>query len=261
MKTLKVATYNVNSLRTRLPVVLDWLKKEKPDVLALQETKVTDDQFPGKAFEAAGWNATFKGQKIHHGVAVISKKPVNDPTLSLYPGDPEAQARFIGFEYAGVKIFNTYIPQGTLIGTPQYEKKLKFFSDLKAYFKKHVSPQTPALWVGDLNVAQEEIDLARPAGNRDHVCFHIDARNALKSAMEGLWFDLFREKEKGPGHYTFWSQRFGDTFKKNVGWRVDLILGTRPMLSRIKKIWIDKKPREKKGASDHTFVAAEFAGI
>lgn len=260
MKTLKVATYNVNSLRHRLAIVMTWLKKEKPDVLALQETKVSDDQFPKEGFKEAGWNVVFKGQSGHHGVAIVSKKPLKNVQTALDANAPEAEARFIAGEYEGLPIFNTYIPQGFEITSPKYKMKLKFFADLKKYFAKHVRGDQPALWLGDLNVAQTEIDLARPAANRDHVCFHIDARKALADVMDDLWVDLFRVKEKGPGHYTFWSQRFGAvTFKNNVGWRVDLILGTPPMVPRLKKIWIDKGPRALPGSSDHTFLAAEFS--
>jgi exodeoxyribonuclease III len=259
MTSLKIATYNINSLRSRLPIVLKWLAQEKPDVLALQETKVSDELFPKEAFTKAGWSVAFKGQKGHHGVAIVSKKPLQKVQTTLYPDAKEAEARFILGIYEGIPIFNTYIPQGFEIDSPKYKIKLKFFSDLKKYFSRHLKPTQPALWLGDLNVAQTEIDLARPSGNRDHVCFHIDARNALAKAMEGLWVDLFREKEKGPGHYTFWSMRFGpSTFKNNVGWRVDMILGTPPMVKRLKRIWIDKKPRSLPGSSDHTFVAAEF---
>lgn len=256
---IKIATYNVNSLRRRISIVMDWLKAEKPDVLALQETKVSDEEFPKEAFTKDGWNVIFKGQKGHHGVALVSKKPLTNIQTYLYEA-PEAEARFIKGDYEGLPIFNTYIPQGYEITSPKYKVKLKFFADLKKYFSKHLKPDQPALWVGDLNVAQTEIDLARPAANRDHVCFHIDARKALADVMEGMWVDLFRDKEKGPGHYTFWSMRYGGaTFKNNVGWRVDLILGTRPMVSRLKKIWIDKAPRSLKDSSDHTFVAAEFS--
>ena len=256
---MKIATFNINSVRSRLGLVLDWLKKNKPDVLALQEIKCADEQFPKKEFESAGWRVVFKGQKSHHGVAIVSKKPMKEVSTTLYPEDPEAHARFICGTYGGVRIYNTYIPQGTDIGAPQYKGKLKFFADLKKYFKEDVRPGDPAVWLGDMNVAQTEIDLARPGPNRDHVCFHIDARKALADTVDGLWTDLFRLKEKGPGHYTFWSQRWGPkAFKDNVGWRVDLIFGTPAMVKRLKKIWIDREPRRLKNASDHTFVVAEF---
>ncbi len=257
--SLKIATFNANSLRARMGIVLDWLKKERPDVLAVQETKVQDHEFPRDVIEAAGWNVVFHGQKSYNGVAFISKKPFQNVVNRLYPGDPEEQARFLMGDYEGVRLINTYVPQGFDIESEKYRYKLKFLADLKKFFNKEVPLSQPALWMGDLNVAPEEIDLNNPEGNRDHPCFHIDARNALRETMEGKWTDLFREKEKGPGHYTFWDFRQPDTFKRNLGWRIDFILGTPPMAGRLKKIWIDTKPRGLEKPSDHTFLAAEFA--
>ncbi len=256
---LKIATFNANSLRARLDIVLNWLKKEKPDVLAVQETKVQDHEFPREPLESAGWNVVFRGQKSYNGVAFISKKPVSLVTDRLYPGEAEEQARFLAGEYEGVLLVNTYVPQGFEIESEKYRYKLKFLADLKKYFQKEVPLGRPALWMGDLNVAPEEIDLNNPQGNRDHPCFHIDARNALKECAEGKWTDLFREKEKGPGHYTFWDFRQPGTFKRNLGWRIDHILGTPPMVKRLQKIWIDTKPRGLEKPSDHTFLIGEFS--
>lgn len=256
---MKIATFNANSIRSRLPIILDWLKSENPDLLSVQETKVQDAEFPKEAIESAGWHVIFRGQKSYNGIAVISKEPLKKIQDRLCPDEPEEDARFLETEIEDVKIFNTYIPQGFEIESSKYQKKLKYFKDIKAYFHKHLKPGTPALWMGDLNVAPTEIDLARPKENKDHVCFHIDARNAFKDAMEGMWTDLFREKEKGPGHYTFWDYRHIGALDKNLGWRIDHILGTPPMIPRLKKIWVDKEPRKKDKPSDHTFLVAEFS--
>jgi exodeoxyribonuclease III len=255
---LKIATFNTNSIRVRMGILLDWLKKEKPDVLAVQETKVQDHEFPREPLEAAGWNVVFHGQKSYNGVAFISKKPVEKVDVGFYK-KPDEQARFITCEYEGVRLFNTYIPQGFDIESDKYQYKLKYLADLRKYFEKNVPNSMPALWMGDLNVARTEIDLNNPKGNRDHPCFHIDARNALEEVLKGKWTDLFREKEKGPGHYTFWDMRQPATFERNLGWRIDLILGTPPMVERLQKIWIDTKPRGLEKPSDHTFLIAEFS--
>ncbi len=256
--TFKIATFNANSVRARLPIVLDWLKKEQPDVLSIQETKVQDHEFPREAFEAAGWKVVFRGQKSYNGVAFVSKKPVEILVNRLYPKDPEEQARFLVGEFEGIKLINTYIPQGFDIESDKYQYKLKFFTDLKKYFDKNVPATQPALWMGDMNVAPTEIDLNNPKGNKDHPCFHIDAREAYAQTMKGKWTDLFREKIKEPGHYTFWDFRQPGTFEKNLGWRIDHILGTPPMVQRLQKIWIDTKPRGLERPSDHTFLVAEF---
>ena len=258
MASLKIATFNANSLRARLSIVTDWLDKEKPDVLALQETKVQDKDFPGEAFESKGWKTVFRGQKSYNGVAFISKTPLTVIETRLHPEMPEEEARFLHVELNGVHLVNTYVPQGYLIDSPKFAAKLQFFSDLKNYFHKKLTPGTPALWMGDFNVAPFPIDLANPEGNKNHVCFHKDARKALENTAEGFWTDLFREKEKGPGHYTFWDYRQPTTFERNLGWRVDHIFGTRPMVSRLKSVRIDKEPRKLEKPSDHTFVVAEF---
>jgi len=255
---LKIATFNANSIRARLSIVLDWLKKESPDVLAVQETKVQDADFPREPIEAAGWNVVFHGQKSYNGVAFISKEPMREVESGFYK-KPDEQARFIAGEYKGVRLFNTYIPQGFDIESEKYQYKLKYLSDLRKYFEKTVSLKTPALWMGDLNVAPTEIDLNNPKGNKDHPCFHIDAREALEKTMKGKWTDLFREKVKEPGHYTFWDFRQPMTFERNLGWRIDHILGTPPMIERLQKIWIDTKPRGLVKPSDHTFLVAEFS--
>lgn len=257
-KAIKIATFNANSIRVRMPILLDWLKKEKPDVLAVQETKVQDSEFPKEPIEAAGWNVVFHGQKGYNGVAFISQKPVEKVDMGFYK-QAEEQARFITCEYAGIRLYNTYIPQGYAIDSDKYQYKLKYLADLKKYFEKKVPNSLPALWMGDLNVALTEIDLNNPKGNKDHPCFHIDARNALADTMKGKWTDLFREKVKEGGHYTFWDMRFPGAFERNAGWRIDLILGTAPMVERLRTIWIDTKPRGLEKPSDHTFLVAEFS--
>jgi len=256
---LKIATFNANSIRVRLNIILDWLKKEQPDVLAVQETKVQDHEFPREPIEAAGWNVVFHGQKSYNGVAFISKKPFGEVVKRLYPKEAEEQARFLAGEYEGVLLINTYIPQGNAIDSDKYRYKLKFYGDLKKYFQKNVPNDRPALWMGDLNVAPTEIDLNNPKGNLDHPCFHIDARKALEETMRGKWTDLFREKEKGPGHYTFWDMRQPGAFERNLGWRIDFILGTAPMVDRLQRIRIDTKPRGLEKPSDHTFLVGEFS--
>jgi len=134
---LKIATFNTNSIRARMPILLDWLKKEQPDVIGIQETKVQDHEFPKDVIQAAGWNVIFHGQKSYNGVAFISKKPMTILENRLYPKDKEEQARLLVSEYDGVKLINTYIPQGYAIDSEKYQYKLKFYADLKKYFDKN----------------------------------------------------------------------------------------------------------------------------
>jgi exodeoxyribonuclease-3 len=208
--------------------------------------------------EQAGWQVAYHGQKSFNGVAFISKKPITNIENRLYPKEPEEQARFLAGDYEGVRLINTYIPQGHAIDSEKYQYKLKFMRDLRNYFEKKLEPQSPALWMGDLNVAPTEIDLNNPKGNLNHPCFHIDARVALREVMGTEWKDLFREKVKEGGHYTFWDMRQPAAFERNLGWRIDFLMGTEPMVSRLEKIWIDTKPRGLEKPSDHTFLVGEF---
>lgn len=258
---MKIATFNANSIRARLPIILDWLGKEKPDLLAIQETKVQDHQFPKEAFEAQGWHANFTGQKSYNGVAFISQKPLSNIEIWGNPKDPDYEARILTGILGGVLVINTYVPQGFMADSDKFQKKLKFFKDLKVRFSTTLKSGQPALWVGDLNVAPTEIDLWDPVRNAEHVCFHPLARRAMQEVVEGIWTDLFRLKNPEPGHYTFWDYRMPGTFDRNRGWRIDHIMGTRPMVERLQKIWIDKEPRSREKASDHTFLVAEFHNL
>jgi exodeoxyribonuclease III len=257
-KPLKIATFNANSLRARMPIVLDWLAREKPDLLALQETKVTDEKFPREELEKAGWHVAFKGQKGYNGVAMVSRKPLEQVRLHIDPDDPQEEARFMTALVGDLLVVNTYVPQGYMIDSPKFVKKLKFFADLKALFRRTIGKDTAALWLGDLNVAPTEIDLWDPKRNALHVCYHPRAREAFAEARGETWIDLFREKEKGPGHYTFWDYLWPANFEKNRGWRIDHILGTPAAAQRLRRVWIDKGPRSMERPSDHTFLAGEF---
>jgi exodeoxyribonuclease-3 len=237
---------------------MDWLKKEKPDVLALQETKVQDSEFPAQIFQEAGWKVVYRGQKSYNGVAFISKKPMEKVVDRLYPKINSEEARFIAGWYGDVLLVNTYIPQGYSIDSEKYQYKLKYYADLGKWFEKNVKPSVPALWMGDLNIAPTEIDVDNPKTKKDHPCYHVDARNAFLKVRDARWTDLFRQVHPEPGNYTFWDYRFPSSLAANKGWRIDFILGTKPMTGRLKRIWIDKEPRMAEKPSDHTVLAAEF---
>ncbi len=254
---MKIATFNANSIRSRLPVVLKWLADERPDILALQETKVVDELFPRADFEKAGWHAACRGQKGYNGVAFLSRRPLRDVDACWDPSG-SGEARTLTAWWDDWFLINTYVPQGFSPDSPKFENKLKFYAGLKKLIAKAVPPDIPALWMGDLNVAPTALDLHDPARNEDHVCFHPKARAALAATMGDLWIDLFREKEKGPGHYTYWDYMMPSNFHRNRGWRIDLLLGTPAAARRLKKIWIDKAPRGWEKPSDHTFLVAEF---
>ncbi len=168
---MKVASFNVNSLRARLEVVPGWLGKFEPDVLCVQETKVQDVDFPREAFDGSGYKYVFKGQKKYNGVATFSKSEINNVETG-FADEPKDEARLIKAEINGIVIVNTYVPQGYSPESEKFEYKLKWFKRLGEYFKKNFKSTDPVLWTGDLNIAPERIDVYEPDGLLGHVFFH-----------------------------------------------------------------------------------------
>ena len=255
---MKIATYNANPIRPRMPVILKWLQKHQPDVLCVQETKVLDSEFPKMAFESAAYECVFRGQKSYNGVAIISKTAIKDVEYGLDDDGPADEARIIKAVVGKVNIVNTYVPQGYLPDTDKFAYKLEWFRRLKAYFERHFKPSDLVVWVGDLNVAPEAIDVHDPVRLLGHVCFNPQVQAALKDVMAWGLVDVFRMHCKEAGQYTFWDYYFASTLKKNLGWRLDHIMATKSLAKKSKACYIDKEPRLASNPSDHTFVAAEF---
>ena len=171
---MRVATFNVNSVRARLPILSPWLVAHQPDALCLQETKVQDADFPAGDFRDAGFHVAFKGQKGYNGVAIVTKAEPRDVAVGLDDGGSPDEPRLIRATVAGVPVVNTYVPQGTDVGLPQFQYKLDWFRRLRRYFERHFTPAAPLLWVGDLNVAPAPIDVYDHAGLLGGVCHHPD---------------------------------------------------------------------------------------
>jgi exodeoxyribonuclease-3 len=254
---MKVASFNVNSLRVRLEIILDWLQQQQPDILAVQETKVQDTDFPIEAFEETPYNCIYKGQKSYNGVAIFSKAQPSDIVYG-FENEPKDQSRLIKAKINGITIVNTYIPQGYLPESEKFAYKLNWFKRLQKYFYDKFSRNEPVLWVGDFNVAPEPIDVYDPEGLSGHVCFRPEVRKALKQIMKWGFTDIFRKHCQEPGQYTFWDYRARNTFKRNLGWRLDHIMATEPLAGVSIACYIDKGPRALKRPSDHTPVIAEF---
>ncbi|MCX7750227.1 MAG: exodeoxyribonuclease III [Candidatus Bipolaricaulota bacterium] len=255
----KVATFNANSVRSRLPLLAAWLRRERPDVLCLQETKVQDPDFPEGFFREQGYHVVFRGQKAHAGVAIASLAPPQDVRFGLDDGGPPDEARLVQATVRGIPIVNAYVPQGQSPDSPLFAYKLEWLERLRAYFARHFSPREPLLLCGDLNVAPEEIDVHDPKGLRDHVDFHPEARAALERVRAWGFVDVFRRHHPGePGQYTFWDYRVRGALERNVGWRVDHIWATPPLAEKSVRSWIDREARRMEKPSDHTFLVAEF---
>jgi len=258
-ETIKVATFNANSIRARLEPVLNWLKREVPDVLCLQETKVQDADFPADAFRNIGYQVTFRGEKAHAGVAIVSKQTPKDVAFGFDDGDEPDEARLIRAVIQDIPIVDTYVPQGRSEDSPHFQYKLEWFARLRNWFNRHYSPEEPLLWLGDFNVAPDPIDVHDPKRLSKHVDFHPEARAALQRVKDWGFVDVFRLHCSEPGQYTFWDYRARTAVDRNLGWRVDHIWATKPLAGKSTRAWIDVQMRRAERPSDHTFLVAEFA--
>jgi len=254
---VKVATWNVNSVRARLPRLLAWLEAQRPDVLCLQEIKVANEEFPADALSAAGYHAVVNGQRTYHGVAILSREPATDVALGLRDGGDDAQARLASARVAGVRILSAYVPNGGEVGSEKFAYKLAWLGRLRAHLAATASPQEPLLVCGDLNVAPEDRDVAKPEAWSDTVLCHPDARAALRSVMDWGLVDTFRLHHPEAGFYSWWDYR-QLAFPKNDGLRIDHVLATAPLAKRCTAASIDRDARKGPQPSDHVPVLAEF---
>jgi len=253
-----VATFNCNSIRSRMDTILAWLAEKKPDVLCLQETKVQDHEFPAQPIRDAGYHVTFKGQKSYNGVAILSRKEPQDVRFGLDDGGQADEPRLVSAVIDGVTIVNTYVPQGREIDHEMFQYKLAWFKRLRGQFDRKFKTSDLLIWTGDLNVAAEAIDVHNAAERENHVCYHIDARKAFADCRAWGFVDVFRKYHPEPGQYTFFDYRTVFAAKRGLGWRIDYILASPALAEKSKDSWIDVEPRLKPKASDHTFLAAEF---
>jgi exodeoxyribonuclease-3 len=257
MKVFKVATFNSNSVRARLPIVLEWLTREEPDVLFLQETKVQDKDFPASEFERIHYRAVFRGQKSYNGVCILSKEPLGEIRKDIL-GAGDEEARFLSAKLGQVPLINVYVPQGFAPGTEKFAYKLSWLRELLEYIKSNHEARHPLLLAGDFNVALEPMDVFDPEELRGEVGFHPEEQDLLREYLDWGFVDIFRKHQPEGGHYTFWDYRIPNGFKRKMGWRIDYIFATPSLAEKSGKAWIDTRPRTLQKPSDHTFLVAEF---
>lgn len=256
----RVATFNANSLRSRLEITLGWLRANQPDALCIQETRVTDADFPASAFTEVGYHVAFVGQKAFNGVAIISRDEPEDVRIGMGIEGMDDEARIIRARIGGIEVVNTYIPQGTAVDSSRFAYKLNWIRALREYFSRDLSPESPIVWVGDFNVATEPIDVVDPDALLGSVCYHPDEHEALSSVRDWGFVDVFRKHHPGEARqYSFFDYRVPNALKRKIGWRIDHIWATRPMADRSIDCWIDTEPRLMVKPSDHTFVVADFS--
>lgn len=255
----KIATYNVNSIRSRLHIIIPWLQRNRPDVFCMQETKVDDDKFPLADFADVGYHVILKGKKQYSGGAMASLVKPDEVSFGLDDGGPKDVDRLICGTFSGVPVVNVYVPQGQERSSPDFTYKLQWFARLKDYLNNYYSALLPLILCGDLNVAPETIDVHDPERLQGHVCFTPEVWDAFALFKSWGLLDIFRKHHPDqPGHYTFFDYRVPRSVDRGLGWRVDHILATPSLADRSLNCTIDIKPRRAEKPSDHTVLVAKF---
>ena len=262
---MQIASWNVNSVRTRLDQVLAWLEQVQPDLLCLQETKVDDPLFPREAFEAAGWQVNIHGQKAYNGVALVSREPLEDVRCGFdaeLPNDADAvqlseQKRVISARLDGVRVLNLYVPNGSSLKSDKYPYKLAWLSCLKRYLEAQSQRGEPLCMVGDFNIAPEARDIHDPDRLTGGIMASADERQALQAVLGERLHDVFRIFEPDAGHWSWWDYRTG-AWDRDRGWRIDHIYLCDDLLGLAKSCVIHKQVRGNAQPSDHAPVMVDL---
>ncbi len=256
---MRIATWNINGLRARLEFVQHWLRERKPDVVGLQELKLTDDQFPHDEFGSLGYQAVTHGQKAWNGVAVLTRKPAQVTQKGL-PGQDDFGARLLSVEVEGLSFTTLYCPNGKNLDHDDYEKKLAWYDALTAHVRERLDLSKPTIVCGDFNICPSALDSwneARLAGN----IFHTDAERArFQSLLDCGLTDVYRERNPTGTELSWWDYR-GGAFHRKQGLRIDFLLASRAAYDRVESVEIDRDYRKKKDgltASDHAPVFADL---
>ena len=254
---MKVATWNVNSLKVRLPHVLDWLAASEVDVLCLQETKTTDENFPVDEITAAGYHVAYSGQKTYNGVAILSKLPATDIITDI-AGLDDPQRRILGATIDGVRVLDLYVVNGQEVGSEKFEHKLFWLDKVTDHIRTQLQEHEQFVVVGDFNIAPDDRDVYDPEAWHERILCSTPERNALQKIIELGLTDTFRLFEQAENSYSWWDYRAA-AFRRNRGLRIDLVLASRTLADNCVSCEIDKEPRSLERPSDHTPVVAEFS--
>ncbi len=253
---MKLATWNVNSLKVRLPHLLDWLNQTRADVVCLQETKTEDANFPRAEIEAAGYHVAFAGQKTYNGVAILSRQPLQEVQVGI-PGLADEQKRVLAASVGSLRVINLYVPNGQSVDSDKYQYKLNWLEALADWLQAELARHPELAVLGDFNIAPEDRDVYDPIAWQGQVLCSEPERAHFRALLElGLkdGFRLFEQPEKS---YSWWDYRQG-AFRRNLGLRIDHILLSQPLAERCTACTIDTAPRRLERPSDHAPVVAEI---
>ncbi|MFW6066863.1 MAG: exodeoxyribonuclease III [Myxococcota bacterium] len=254
---MRIATWNINSLKARQERLMAWLKRAEPDVVCLQELKCTADKVPIDALKDAGYETVAHCQKTYNGVAILSRSPAGEPTRGMNDGSDDAQARLVSADVNGVRVICAYFPNGQRVGSDKYAYKLDWMHRLRRWLDDHFEPSQPIVLAGDFNVAPDDADVARPEEWADTVLCHDDAREALARIRDFGFVDVFRKHHPDGGIYSWWDYR-RLSFPKGNGLRIDHVYATRPVADRSVDARVDRDERKGKSPSDHAPVVVDL---
>jgi len=253
---MKLATWNVNSLRVRMPHLKDWLAANPVDVVALQETKIPDADFPRQEIEALGLQTAFFGQRTYNGVALLATSELADVSTGI-PGFDDEQRRVIAATVAGVRVIDVYVPNGQSVGSEKYEYKLRWLAALREYVTAELARHPNLVIMGDFNIAPEDRDVHDPKAWEGSVHVSEPERAALRALLDSGLVDCFRRFEQPEKSFSWWDYRMM-AFRRNAGLRIDLVLASSMLVQKCDACHIDKAPRRLERPSDHAPVVASF---
>ena len=255
---MKIASWNVNSLNVRLPHLLDWLAAARPDVVALQETKLEDARFPAEALAQAGYACAFHGQKTYNGVAILAREGAIEDVQAGIPGFADEQARALAATVGGVRIIDLYVVNGQAVGSEKYDYKLRWLAAAHDWIAAERARHPDLVVLGDFNIAPDDRDVHEPAAwGDDSILTSSAERAALRRLLELGLHDSFRLFESGCGHFSWWDYRAAG-FRRNLGLRIDLVLASDALRPRLTAAGIDREPRAWERPSDHAPVWLEL---
>lgn len=254
---MKIASWNVNSLKVRLEQVLEWLDHQRPDVLGLQETKLIDDRFPAEPFAELGYHVAFAGQPTYNGVAMIASSALADPITAI-PGFEDEQKRVIAATVDGVRVINLYVVNGKEVGSDKFDYKLRWLKAVDAWIQDELSRHDKLVVMGDFNIAPDDRDVYDPEAWHEKILCSTPERDALKTMLAHGLHDTFRLFDQPGEIYSWWDYRAA-MFRRGLGLRIDLVLCSDALKSSCTTSYVDKEPRKHERPSDHAPAVAEFS--